>query len=92
MALLDVAAYDDTMLDELWKTNVGSGFSAPPMTFEVDSKQYGAIASGPRGAQSKLVLTPELKDSATRRCYGCSGCEAAAGGTGAAPQPRSRSL
>ena len=50
------------MLDELWKTNVGSGFSAPPMTFEVDSKQYVAIASGPSGggAQSKLVLTPEL--------------------------------
>ena len=37
------------MLDELWKTNVGSGFSAPPMTFEVDSKQYVAIASGPSG-------------------------------------------
>ena len=94
MALLDVAAYDDTMLDELWKTNVGSGLSAPPMTFEVDSKQYVAIASGPSGggAQSKLVLTPELKDSATRRCYGCSGYEAAAGGAGAAPQPRSRSL
>jgi outer membrane protein assembly factor BamB len=36
-ALLDgtVAAYDDTTLDELWKINVGSGFSAPPMTFEV---------------------------------------------------------
>ena len=66
MALLDgtVAAYDDTTLDELWKTNVGSGFSAPPMTFEVDSKQYVAIASGPSGggAQSKLVLRSELKE------------------------------
>ena len=53
VALLDgtVAAYDDTMLDELWKTNVGSGFSAPPMTFEVDSKQYVAIASGPSGGR-----------------------------------------
>jgi alcohol dehydrogenase (cytochrome c) len=65
VALLDgtVAAYDDTTLDELWKTNVGSGFSAPPMTFEVNGKQYVAIASGPSGgAQSKLVLTPELKE------------------------------
>ena len=65
MALLDgtVAAYDDTTLEELWKINVGSGFSAPPMTFEVDGKQYVAIASGPSGgSQSKLVLTPELKE------------------------------
>ena len=65
VALLDgtVAAYDDTTLDQLWKINVGSGFSAPPMTFEVNGKQYVAIASGPSGAsQSKLVLTPELKE------------------------------
>ena len=48
LALLDgtVAAFDDTTLDELWKVNVGSGFSAPPMTFEVNGKQYIAIASG----------------------------------------------
>jgi alcohol dehydrogenase (cytochrome c) len=65
VALLDgtVAAYDDTTLGELWKINVGSGFSAPPMSFEVNGKQYVAIASGPSGAtQSKLVLTPELKE------------------------------
>jgi alcohol dehydrogenase (cytochrome c) len=65
VALLDgtVAAYDDTTLDQLWKINVGSGFSAPPMSFEVNGKQYVAIASGPSGAsQSKLVLTPELKE------------------------------
>ena len=49
LGLLDgtVAAFDDTTLDELWKVNVGSGFSAPPMTFEVNGKQYLAIASGP---------------------------------------------
>ena len=41
-----VAAYDDTTLEELWKLNVGSGFNAPPMTFEVGGKQYVAIASG----------------------------------------------
>jgi alcohol dehydrogenase (cytochrome c) len=34
-----VAAYDDTTLDELWKINGGSGFSAPPMTFAVNGKQ-----------------------------------------------------
>jgi hypothetical protein len=49
-----VAAFDDTTLDELWKINVGSGFSAPPMTFEVNGKQYVAIASGidPRAASA----------------------------------------
>jgi len=65
LALLDgtVAAFDDTTLDQLWKINVGSGFAAPPMTFEVGGKQYVAVASGPSPAsQSKLVLTPELKE------------------------------
>jgi alcohol dehydrogenase (cytochrome c) len=43
--------------------NVGSGFSAPPMTFEVNGKQYVAITSGPSAtAKRKLVNTPELKE------------------------------
>jgi alcohol dehydrogenase (cytochrome c) len=65
LALLDgtVAAYDDTTLDELWKINVGSGFSAPPMTFEASGKQYVAIVSGPSPvAKGRLVNTPELKE------------------------------
>ncbi len=65
LALTDgtVAAFDDTSLDELWKINVGSGFSAPPMTFEVNGKQYVAVASGPSlTARRKLANTPELKD------------------------------
>jgi alcohol dehydrogenase (cytochrome c) len=65
LALMDgtVAAYDDTTLEELWRINVGSGFTAPPMTFEAGGKQYMAIASGPSSAgKSRLVNTPELKD------------------------------
>jgi alcohol dehydrogenase (cytochrome c) len=65
LGLLDgtVAAYDDTTLDELWKVNIGTGFCAPPMTFEVNGKQYLAIASGLSApARAKLVNTPELKD------------------------------
>ncbi len=65
LALMDgtVAAYDDTTLEEVWKINVGSGFAAPPMTFEVNGKQYIAIASGPSSAaKSKLINTPELKE------------------------------
>jgi alcohol dehydrogenase (cytochrome c) len=65
LALLDgtVAAFDDTTLDQLWKINVGSGFSAPPITFEVNGKQYVAIVSGPSpAARSRLVNTPELRE------------------------------
>jgi alcohol dehydrogenase (cytochrome c) len=58
-----VAVFDDITLEQLWKINVGSGFSAPPMTFEVGGKQYIAIALGPSAsAKAKLVNTPELKD------------------------------
>ena len=65
LALTDgtVAAYDDTSLQELWQMNLGSGFSAPPMTFAVDGKQYVAIVSGiGNTARGKLTNTPELKD------------------------------
>ena len=65
LALLDgtIIAYDDTTIEELWRVNMGSGFSAPPMTFEVDGRQYVAIVSGPSNtAKRKLVNTPELKD------------------------------
>ena len=58
-----VAAFDDTTLAEMWKTNLGSGFNAPPMTFEVNGKQYVAIASGlGAAARSTIAKTPELKD------------------------------
>ena len=65
LGLLDgtVAAFDGTTLEELWKINVGSGFSAPPMSFEVNGKQYVAIVSGPSPvARGRLVNTPELKE------------------------------
>src|SRR5882724_10472394 len=58
-----LVAYDDTTLDELWKVNVGSGFNAPPMTFEAGGKQYVAILSGlSRVSRNRLTLTPELRD------------------------------
>jgi alcohol dehydrogenase (cytochrome c) len=62
LALFDgtVAAYDDTTLEELWKINVGSGFTAPPMTYEINGKQYVAIASGP-SVIMRTVAPPELK-------------------------------
>jgi alcohol dehydrogenase (cytochrome c) len=65
VALLDgtIAAFDDTTLDQLWKINMGAGFGAPPMTFEVNGKQYLAIASGPSGtSRTKLLASPELNE------------------------------
>ena len=56
-------AYDDVSLAQLWKINVGSGFNAPPMTFEAGGRQYVAIMSGlSRISQGRLTLTPELRD------------------------------
>ena len=58
-----VAAYDDTTLDELWKINVGAGLGAPPISFEVNGRQYIAIASGPSPqATQKLRNTEELSN------------------------------
>jgi alcohol dehydrogenase (cytochrome c) len=34
------AAYDDMSLEPLWRINVGSGFNAPPITFEANGRQY----------------------------------------------------
>ena len=64
VALFDgtVMAYDDTTLEELWKINVGSGFTAPPMTYEIDGRQYVAIASGPSGVMRTTIRLPELKE------------------------------
>ena len=57
------AAYDDTTMEQLWKINVGTGFNAPPMTFEAGGKQYIAILSGLSPiARGKHQLIPELKE------------------------------
>ena len=72
-AMIDgaVLAYDDQTLDELWRINVGSGFSAAPMTNAVNGRQYIAIASGlccagpgaapPRNTRGRAARTPELR-------------------------------
>jgi alcohol dehydrogenase (cytochrome c) len=56
-------AFDDTTMQQLWRFNVGVGFNAPPMTFEVGGKQYVAILAGlSRIALAKHAFTPELKE------------------------------
>ena len=41
-----VEAYDAKTLEPLWSLNVGSSFSAPPMTYTANGKQYIAILGG----------------------------------------------
>jgi alcohol dehydrogenase (cytochrome c) len=56
-------AYDDATMEPLWKINVGTGFNAPPMTFEVDGKQYVAILSGLSPiSRRRHSHTPELRE------------------------------
>jgi alcohol dehydrogenase (cytochrome c) len=56
-------AYDDTTLEPMWKINVGTGFNAPPMTFEVGGKQYVAILSGLSPiTKRRHTHTPELRE------------------------------
>ena len=56
-------AYDDSTMEELWKINVGTGFQAPPMTFEVNGKQYVAILSGMSAiSKARHAFTPELRE------------------------------
>jgi alcohol dehydrogenase (cytochrome c) len=56
-------AYDDESLGPLWKINVGTGFNAPPMTFEAGGKQYVAIEAGlSQISKGRLILTPELRE------------------------------
>src|SRR5262247_3022411 len=56
-------AYDDATMEQLWKINVGTGFNAPPMTFEVNGKQFIAILAGLSPiARAKHQLIPELKE------------------------------
>jgi alcohol dehydrogenase (cytochrome c) len=50
-------------MEPLWKINVGTGFNAPPMTFEVNGKQYVAIMSGLSPiSKRRLGFTPELRE------------------------------
>jgi alcohol dehydrogenase (cytochrome c) len=63
-ALLDgtVMALDDQTLEELWSINVGTGINAPPITYEVNGKQYIAIATGlTRNQVGRLANSPETK-------------------------------
>lgn len=42
-------AMDDETLEVLWSVNLGTTIEAPPITYEVDGKQYLALAVGTNG-------------------------------------------
>jgi quinohemoprotein ethanol dehydrogenase len=43
-------AYNATTGEKLWSVNVGSGISAPPVTYAIDGKQYVSLLVGWGGA------------------------------------------
>lgn len=51
----EFAAYDARKGAKLWSVNVGSGISAPPITYEVDGKQYVSLLVGFGGAGSSVA-------------------------------------
>ena len=57
-----IMALDDETLEELWSINVGTGINAPPITYEVDGKQYIAISTGlTRNQVGRIANSPELR-------------------------------
>jgi len=51
-----MVALDGKSLDELWRFETGAGINAPPVTYEVDGKQYVALAVGLGGAWPKWFV------------------------------------
>ena len=50
----EFSAFDAERGKKLWSVNVGSGISAPPVTYSVDGKQYVALLVGWGGAATSL--------------------------------------
>jgi quinohemoprotein ethanol dehydrogenase len=49
------SAYNAVSGEKLWSVNLGSGISAPPITYEVDGKQYISLLVGFGGAGVSFV-------------------------------------
>ena len=57
------AAFDDETMEMKWKINMGAGFTAPPISFGVNGKQYIAIATGlSRISRGTLAKAPEIAE------------------------------
>ena len=51
----EFAAYDARNGAKLWSVNLGSGISAPPITYEVDGRQYVSLLVGFGGAGTSIA-------------------------------------
>ncbi|MCC2656126.1 MAG: alcohol dehydrogenase [Panacagrimonas sp.] len=51
----EFAAYHAKTGEKLWSVNVGSGISAPPITYEIDGRQYVSLLVGFGGAGVSLA-------------------------------------
>lgn len=54
----DLYALDDETLERVWTFNVGTMIDAPPMTFQINGKQYIAVAVGPGGVGMNFEKYP----------------------------------
>ena len=52
----EFVALDAATLEEKWRFETGAGINAPPMTYEVDGKQYVALLVGLGGAWPKWFV------------------------------------
>ena len=48
--------------EKLWEYRTGSGIIAPPVTYQIDGKQYVAVASGIGGLYAAVSGDPNLKN------------------------------
>jgi alcohol dehydrogenase (cytochrome c) len=57
-----VFAIDSDSMEELWSFSTNTSINAPPISFEVDGKQYVAILAGQGGAWPLWFIsaTPDL--------------------------------
>ena len=64
---VSVRFFDDETMEIKWKINMGAGFTAPPISFAVNGKQYIAIATGlsriSRGTLSKSPEVAEMRNA-----------------------------
>ncbi len=58
----ELYAFNALTGEKLWEFRTGSGIIAPPITYQLDGKQYVAVASGIGGVYNNFSGDPELKN------------------------------
>lgn len=58
----ELYAFNATTGEKLWEFRTGSGIIAPPVTYQIEGKQYVAVLSGLGGAYINFSGDPNLKN------------------------------